>query len=104
MNTHTKPIQTRAATLGGSFHFPATGEDGKTSAAVNGIPLTEGTLAVIHARRQAATTRLPDPDLSVPERGTTGPVHIGEVMEPIRRIIAHPDRNRLIAEFCKRHW
>jgi hypothetical protein len=98
------------------------------------IQLTGGTLAVIHARRKMASaanatraaisgkttpateTRLFDthkskslviplnPDLSVPERGTTGPIPIGDVMEFLRRIIAHPDRGRLMAEFCKRHW
>ena len=47
---------------------------------------------------------IPDPDLTVPERGTTGPVRVGELMEPIQRIIAHPDRNRLMAEFFRRHW
>ena len=47
---------------------------------------------------------VPDPDLSVPERGATGPVPIGQVMEPLQRIIEHPDRNRLLAEFFKRHW
>lgn len=46
----------------------------------------------------------PDPDLNVPERGSTGPVTIGEVMEPLKRIIEHPDRNRLIAEFFNKYW
>ena len=48
--------------------------------------------------------QVPDPDLSVPERGATGPVPIGQVMEPIQRIIEHPDRNRLMAEFFRRYW
>jgi hypothetical protein len=56
------------------------------------------------AAMPAIPAGVPDPDLSVPERGTTGPVPISDVMEPIRRIIAHPDRNRLMAEFFRRHW
>lgn len=48
--------------------------------------------------------RMPEHDFGVPERGTTGPVPIGQVMEPLERIIAHPDRNRLITEFFRRYW
>lgn len=43
-------------------------------------------------------------DFAVPERGTTGPRPIGEIMEPFQRIIAHRDRNRLMAEFFNRYW
>lgn len=88
---------------GGSFHFREAGE-AETPAAMNGIRLTGGMLAAIHSSKEADATMAPDPDLSVPERGTTGPVPIGDVMEPIRRIIAHPNRNRLMAEFFKRYW
>lgn len=65
--------------------------------AVAGVPAIRQT----HRTRQAAP---PDPDLSVPERGATGPVPIGQVMEPLNRIFKHPDRNRLLAEFFNRHW
>jgi hypothetical protein len=74
------------------------------------IQLTGGELVAVRAWRRtlpgkpAKPVRVPAPDLSVPERGTTGPIPIGDVMNPIRRIIAHPDRNRLIAEFFRRHW
>ncbi len=68
------------------------------------IQLTGGRLAVLHAVCPSAEVRTADPDLSVPERGTTGPIPIGDVMKPIRKIIAHPDRNRLMAEFFRRHW
>lgn len=70
----------------------------------NSIQTTGGQLVAVHTRRQTAPAVVPNPDLSVPARGTTGPVPIGEVMEPIRRIIDHPDRDRLLAEFFKRHW
>ncbi len=104
MNPQAKNIPTGAVQPGGSFHFPEAEEAGKSRAAANTIQLTGGMLAVIHARTATQKERAPDPDLSVPERGTTGPRPIGEVMEPIRRIIAHPDRNRLMAEFFRRHW
>ena len=104
MNPQTKNIPTGAAQPGGSFLFPDAGEDRISGVAANPLQLTGGMLAVLHARKPAYAERTSDPDLSVPERGITGPVPIGEVMEPIRRIIAHPDRNRLIAEFFNRHW
>ncbi len=69
----------------------------------NTIQMTGGELTAVHTRRQTKLGKVPDPDLSVPERGTTGPRPIGEIMEPLRRIIEHPDRNRLMAEFFNRH-
>ncbi len=73
------------------------------------IRFTGGTLAVLHSRREvtpvakasATPAIVPAPDLSVPERGTTGPVPIGDVLKPLQRIIAHPDRGRLLAKFCE---
>ena len=40
-------------------------------------------------------------EIKMPERGSNGPVKIGTLLEPIRQIINHPDRNRLMAEFFK---
>lgn len=77
---------------------PAGHEQLKGMETVHGIRLTGGVLAVIHEGRSA------DPVPPVPERGMTGPVPIGQVMEPLRRIIAHPDRNRLLAQFCRDNW
>lgn len=34
----------------------------------------------------------------VPPRGTTGPVHISTLLNPILEISRHPDRNRLLAK------
>ena len=62
---------------------------------------TAGVLPTVTPRRRPT---IPEPDLSVPERGTTGPRPIGDIIEPLQRIIAHPDRNRLMAEFFRRHW
>lgn len=36
-----------------------------------------------------------------PERGSTGPVSIGTLMEPMQALFRHPNRNRLIAELFK---
>lgn len=41
------------------------------------------------------------PEIKLPPRGTTGPVHISKLLEPLQQIIRHPDRNRLLAEFFK---
>ncbi len=73
------------------------------------IQLNGGTMAVIQARKRIVPLQRPtpvsaaEPDLSVPERGTTGPVSIGEAMQPLQRLIAHPDRGRLLAKFCELH-
>ncbi|MDR1221819.1 MAG: hypothetical protein LBL07_02920 [Tannerella sp.] len=43
----------------------------------------------------------PEIKASMPERGTTGPVRVGKLLEPLRQIIKHPERNRLMAELFK---
>lgn len=37
----------------------------------------------------------------IPERGCKEPVRINKLLEPLRQIIDHPDREKLIAEFFK---
>jgi hypothetical protein len=44
---------------------------------------------------------IPEIKVSMPERGTTGPVRVGKLLEPVRQIINHPSRNRLMAELFK---
>ena len=39
--------------------------------------------------------------IKLPPRGTTGPVQLSALLEPLQQIISHPDRNRLLAEFFK---
>ena len=46
-------------------------------------------------------TEEPEPAVKLPPRGTTGPVHISKLLEPLQQIIRHPDRNRLLVEFFK---
>lgn len=41
----------------------------------------------------------PKPAVKFPPRGTTGPVHISTLLNPILEICRHPDRDRLLAEF-----
>ena len=43
----------------------------------------------------------PGVDIKIPERGSAGPIKIGTLLDPIRQIIKHPDRNRLLADFFK---
>lgn len=40
----------------------------------------------------------PEPAVKFPSRGTTGPVHISTLLNPILEISRHPDRNRLLAK------
>ena len=42
---------------------------------------------------------VPQPAIKLPPRGTTGPVHISKLLNPVLEICRHPDRNRLLAEF-----
>lgn len=54
----------------------------------------------VHGKRKPV---VPDPVFPEPVRGGE-PKRIGEVMEPLQRIIEHPDRNRIMAEFFRRYW
>lgn len=42
-----------------------------------------------------------DPVLKLPPRGSTGPVPIGTLLEPLQQIFNHPNRNLLLAELFK---
>jgi hypothetical protein len=67
------------------------------------IPLVPKTRIFINRKPEAIpqTECQPRVNIEIPERGSTGPVKIGTLLEPIRQIINHPDRNRLMAEFFK---
>lgn len=43
----------------------------------------------------------PEPTIRLPPRGSTEPMRIGLLLEPLRQIIRHPNRQRLLAEFFK---
>ena len=67
-------------------------------------PLPVGMPSNIRIRRNippAAPAESEIPKIKLPPRGTTGPVHISKLLEPLQQIIRHPDRNRLLAEFFK---
>lgn len=44
---------------------------------------------------------VPEPAAKFFSQGTTEPVHISTLLNPILEICQHPDRNRLMAEFFK---
>lgn len=46
--------------------------------------------------------KVAEPEIKLPPRGSRGPVHISELLNPILEISRHPDRNRLLAEFFNR--
>ncbi|WP_302536507.1 hypothetical protein [Phocaeicola coprophilus] len=54
----------------------------------------------VPATRKKRTVE-PEPTIKLPPRGTTGPLHISTLLNPILEICRHPDRNRLLAEFFK---
>lgn len=68
------------------------------------MPLPVGMPSNIRIRRNTppATPAVSEmPKIKLPPRGTTGPVHISKLLEPLQQIIRHPDRNWLLAEFFK---
>ena len=67
-------------------------------------PLPVGMPSNIRIRRNTPPTApavSEMPKIKLSPRGTTGPVHISKLLEPLQQIIRHPDRNRLLAEFFK---
>ena len=65
------------------------------------MSLTVGMPVSIRIRKNTPPAVSEMPEIKLPPRGTTGPVHISKLLEPLQQIIHHPDRNRLLAEFLK---
>lgn len=63
--------------------------------------ISTGTLGVFVPPRKIPVKNTPEFEIRMPRRGTTGPVRIGKLLEPLQQIINHPDRNRLMAELFK---
>lgn len=63
--------------------------------------ISTGTLGVFVPPPKIPAKNTPEIEITMPERGTTGPVRIGKLLEPLQQIINHPDRNRLMAELFK---
>lgn len=53
--------------------------------------------------RPVVRVHIPQPAIKLPPRGTTGPVHISQLLNPIREICRHPDRDRLLAELFREY-
>lgn len=53
------------------------------------------------SQRRVPVKRTPEIEITMPARGTAGPVRIGKLLEPIWQIMNHPNRNRLMAELFK---
>lgn len=64
---------------------------------------TAGTPAVPVTSLQPVldTAKIGPADLRLPPRSACGPVAVGELLQPLRRIARHPERNRLLVEFLK---
>lgn len=43
----------------------------------------------------------PENTRQLPPRSARSPTPIGELLHPLQRILRHPDRNRLLADFFK---
>ena len=64
-------------------------------AIIASVPMAPMQMPVVRRRRVKVT----EPEIKLPPRGSRGPVHISELLNPILEISKHPDRNRLLAEF-----
>ena len=65
-------------------------------AIIASVPMAPMQMPVVRRRR---VIKVAEPEIKLPPRGSRGPVHISELLNPIREICKHPDRNRLLAEF-----
>lgn len=64
-------------------------------AIIASVPMAPMQMPVVRRRR----VKVAEPEIKLPPRGSRGPVHISERLNPILEISKHPDRNRLLAEF-----
>lgn len=64
-------------------------------AIIASVPMAPMQMPVVRRRR----VKIAEPEIKLPPRGSRGPVHISELLNPILEISKHPDRNRLLAEF-----
>lgn len=47
------------------------------------------------------TAKVETADFRLPARGTCGPIAVGELLQPLRCIVRHSERDRLLAEYLK---
>lgn len=62
----------------------------------NATTVTPQIQVTLNKRKQ----KIPDPVFPEHKRGGEAK-SIGELMQPLHAIISHPNRNRLLAQFCK---
>jgi hypothetical protein len=63
--------------------------------------ISTGAMGMPVPQKRIPVKKVPEIKIEMPGRGTTGPVRIGKLLEPIQQIINHPDRDRLMAELFK---
>lgn len=67
-------------------------------AIIESVPIAPMQKPVVRKKR----VKVAEPEIKLPPRGSRGPVHISELLNPILEISRHPDRDRLLAEFFNR--
>lgn len=63
--------------------------------------ISTGRTGILVPKKRVIQKVTPKIEIIMPERGSTGPVRIGKLMEPLKEIVNHPDRNKLMAELFK---
>ena len=58
-------------------------------AIIASVPMAPMQMPVVRRRR----VKVAEPEIKLPPRGSRGPVHISELLNPILEISKHPDRN-----------
>lgn len=63
--------------------------------------ISKNTIETSVSEQGVPVKEIPVIKINIPEKGCTGPVRIGNLLEPVQQIMDHPDRNRLMAELFK---
>jgi len=63
--------------------------------------ISTGRTGILVPKKRVIRKITPEIEIIMPGRGSTGPVRIGKLIEPLKEITGHPDRNRLMAELFK---
>ena len=67
-------------------------------AIITRAPMAPVQMPMPATRTRIRRTEVPEPAIKFPPRGTTGPVHVSTLLNPILEICHHPDRDRLLAK------
>jgi len=63
--------------------------------------ISEGRTVMAIPQKRVIQKITPEIEIMMPGRGSIGPVRVGKLLEPIKEIMSHPDRDRLMAELFK---